>query len=689
MCRRIIDITISASPFFTYLIKTKMSLFSPLFAPVNTKIVRELTVPTFSSTKALIIPVFDTLLEAGDAQIGGLVYIKSLNSLRIGTSSGWSVISDASSTLTNAPGSVGQSIIANGSAPNLSVKGIAAGSGVIVSQTATDVVITGTATSTYTAGADISIVGNTISNTSPGIAYSAGTGVNLSGANFTNLGVLQISAGNNTISLGGSAQNPIVGGNYQGGSGISIVGNTINVTSNGTVLTVTAGDSTVVTSGTASNPQIAGNYLAGTGITIAGNSIQNAGTVVGTISNSDSTLLIGGTVNAPTITGNYQAGTNISIVGNVISAAPFVSNITAGDAIVTIGGVLPTRTVALNYAAGTNISITGGNIINSTLVGVNSVSAGNNTIVIGGTGTNPNVRCNYVAGAGITISGVNIISVSTVPVASITAANTTMNVSGVATTNVSGNYTAGTGISIVGNVVNLTAPPLQVQDDTINYCFGSVMPASSQIVLSKLNSTTGINPSVGFYLIDGIELKGLVASVPLELPTFTVLVRINGVITPMQIVFAANQTFAFYSGSSVFAPAGSMLYVTINTPSVPGNSIIATITKKKNTTNAIAAPTNPSGLSASSITTSSFRLAWTIPSGTTIGYRIAYKVGSIPSSWNDPTAIQIPESAIYNNAYVFNSLLSATTYGYVLYSINGNTPPTMSATFQSGTTTTL
>jgi hypothetical protein len=663
-----------------------MSFFSPLIFQVNSKVTRDLVIPTFSSSKTTIIPVFDTLVEAGLPQEGSVVYIKSLNNLRIGTSTGWSTISDASSTLTNAPGSVGQSIIANGIAPNLTVKGIAAGTGVLVSQTATDVVINGTATSTYTAGVGISILGNIINNTAPGNSYSAGTGVSLIGVNFANTGVLAITAGNNTIAATGTSANPIISGNYQAGAGISIVGNTISVTSNGTVLSVTAGDSTVTVGGTVTNPTIAGNYQAGSGITIVGNSIQNSGVIVDSISNLDNTLSISGTANNPIITGNYQGGTNISIVGNIISAANFVSDVVTGDAIVVIGGSLPSRTVRLSYTAGTNISITSTNTINSTLVGVDSVSAANSTVVIGGTLSNPTVRCNYVAGSGINITA-NAIDLVNVPVASITAGDSTLSITGTTNVVASGNYVAGSGISIVGNVVNLTVPPAQVPLDTIDYCFAR-SGAFTNLALGPINTNAAPNFNSSYYQAASIKITQLAVSIPTEFATpITLNVLVNGNVSPVSVTLTTPTTFATYSGSPYYIPSGSNL--TLQYTGSGTNSIVASIVKTQEGTVAIATPPDPTGIVVSAITATSFTLTWSAVSGTATGFRIAYKVGSIPSSWSDPTAIQIPESAIFGSTYVFKSLTTVTTYGYVIYSINNNTPPTMSTGFASGTTTTV
>lgn len=675
-----------------------MSLFIPgLFSPF--KVIRDVTIPSYGITKAFIIPSFPTLIDAGDPQPGSLVFIVSLNEVRIGTIGGWSVVSGSSSTLSNAPGSIGASLVASGVAPNLLVKGIVGGSGVTVTSTATDVVITGNITPALTAGTDISIIGLVVSNTNPGVVYTPGNGVALTVNDFSNTGVIQVASLNSTLSISGGIQNRIVDGNYVAGSGISIVGNVINNLSNGTVLSVTAGDSTVLVGGTLTNPTVQGNYQAGTNIDITGNVISILGGGVVGVLNLDGTITISGPPTMPTLTGNYQSGANISIATNVINATPYPTSLTSGDTIVSIvGSGTPTPTIALSYVAGTDVSIVG-NVINSTLVGVDQLVAANNTVVVGGTVSNPTVRCDYQAGSGITITGVNTINAPNPFVSTITAdPNNTLSVTPSPNVVVTGNYQGGTGITVVGNVINSSSPvpPTASRQQVINFSHGtsgtSITSALTTTVLvgensqvGEVSNTSGTFPTqLGYYIADSMMINSFAAFMPPIQQAGVILIArvlMNGNPVANLTMNATDSQMVF--STPFYIPGGSMLYVALRKVIgvIPTPMTIYptySVNMEPGQTSAIAAPSTPSGASFSS-TSSSIGINVSGMSGTSTGIRVIYKTGSPPSSWTDPTGTQVYEYRSYGNRITLFGLSSLTTYFMLIFFINSNTPPTMSS----------
>ncbi len=212
----------------------------------------------------------------------------------------------------------------------------------------------------YTAGAGIGIVNNTITNTAPdqmvgltGTGISTVTGtypnftVNTSAQSLSlNNNVLSISNGNSVTLPGGS------GGAYVAGTGINISGNTITNTAPDQTVAITGSGITTVTGAypnfnitSAQVPQV---------LSLAGNDLS--------LSNG------GGTITLPTGGGGtYTAGTGISVSGNVITnTAPnqVVSITGAGTSSVT--GTYPNFTVTSAQTpqvlslAGNNLSLSNG-----------------------------------------------------------------------------------------------------------------------------------------------------------------------------------------------------------------------------------------------------------------------------------------------------------------------------------------
>jgi len=67
----------------------------------------------------------------------------------------------------------------------------------------------------------------TITNLSPGVTYTAGSGISIIGTTISNAGVIALTAADTTITIGGTATNPSISGNYSASTGISIIGNAI------------------------------------------------------------------------------------------------------------------------------------------------------------------------------------------------------------------------------------------------------------------------------------------------------------------------------------------------------------------------------------------------------------------------------------------------------------------------------
>lgn len=197
-----------------------------------------------------------------------------------------------------------------------------------------------------------------------GTTYTSGTGINIAGSVINNTGDLSnsneiqsLSLSGNSLSISGSNSVTLpLGTTYTAGTGIGIVGSTINNTAPDQIVSLTAGTGIGVTGAypnfTVTNTSLGSTYTAGTGIGIAGSVITNtapdqvvsltAGTgigVTGAYPNFTVTNTGGGIT--------YTAGTGISIAGSVITntAPDQVVTLTAGTNI-TVTGAYPNFTVA-------------------------------------------------------------------------------------------------------------------------------------------------------------------------------------------------------------------------------------------------------------------------------------------------------------------------------------------------------
>lgn len=231
----------------------------------------------------------------------------------------------------------------------------------------------------------------------------------------------------------------------------------------GMTITSTATDITLSSSG--SGP----SYIAGPGINITGTTISNTGVI--TIGSGSSALLISGTPSNPVITGNYLAGTGMTLTGGNTFNNAGVLSVSAGNSTITVGGTASNPTVSGNYTAGTGISIVGNVITNtSPSSGVSLASLGTgSTLVINGTGPALTIR-SIVASTAITIS------------------------SSPTELTISGNYLAGSGISIVGDVITNTSPGSGVTLASLGTGNSMVVNGTGpSLTIKSLVASTGIN----------------------------------------------------------------------------------------------------------------------------------------------------------------------------------------------------
>lgn len=157
----------------------------------------------------------------------------------------------------------------------------------------------------------------------PGSVYfdHASNNVIVTGTNGAQTTSVTIAATNNTIAIGGTPTAPTIGGNYVGGTGISIVGN-----------------------------QISGNYVAGAGIGIVGNTISASSPLPALFSTAFTT-----------ITDDFY-DLNAVVVGRELARFPYAgsaaSPLTKFTLILALGAGVPVGTIKLVDNATSNVIAT-------------------------------------------------------------------------------------------------------------------------------------------------------------------------------------------------------------------------------------------------------------------------------------------------------------------------------------------
>ncbi len=285
----------------------------------------------------------------------------------------------------------------------------------------------------------LSLTGSTLSLTNGnsvilpvGTTYTAGTGINIAGTVINNTGDLStineiqsLSLSGNMLTISGSNSVTLPAGTtYNAGTGISIVGTTINNTAPDQIVSLTAGVGIGVAGTypnfTVSNTGGGATYTAGAGIGIAGTVITNTAPDQIVTLNAGAGIGVTGTYPNFTVTNTgggavYTAGIGIGITGNVIDnlAPDQIVTLTAGAGI-GVTGTYPNFTVTntgggVTYTAGTGISIAGTVITNTAPDQIVSLTAGANIAVAG---AYPNFTITGTGGGGgtnyWTLSGTNI-----------------------------------------------------------------------------------------------------------------------------------------------------------------------------------------------------------------------------------------------------------------------------------------
>jgi hypothetical protein len=687
--------------------------------------VRDRSYNSLVPTKNLTVPVVQNISKAASSSVGSLVYDKNTGELTIFGLQGTIIpVSAGTSNLALDPLATGESVVYNGTGPNLETKGVVGAGTIVLTPTATDLTLS-VATSTYTAGTDISIVGNTISNTNSQIPYTFSDKLSELANVVSNDGLLTLTAGpSNTIVISGTSTDPILTGNYQPGTGVTIVGNTISIPGGSpTVLTLTASNSTMtVDNSVPTNPVVYGNYQSGTGISIVGNVINSA--VVTQVLSGDATIVIGGTASNPTVSGGYVAGAQVSIVGNTISlTGPFYTSLTAANNTILVTGTSQFPILAGNMQAGTDISIVGNTI--SKVPFITSVTAADITVVVGGTATNPTIIGNYQPGTNIGIMA-NVISYTS-GVDTVTAGDSTILIGGTSSDpTVFGNYQAGTNITITGNTIDRTGSVFNAGYD---YAFSGVVvstlpgpggvaaPAAPRFQVFNdgfgqflINTSSPTAPprlgSTGFLVPEGcyIENVNFILSPYTTATTLTLSMYINysflpSVSTQVVTPLATDQISSFPLG--FYCPGGSVINPILTSSAdtyFPVNlSFKKSYVQFPNTMLPPPAPSNVTYTSYGAGGLSSFLITYSTTNDPLIyGARVSMDVGLVPPAlWTDPSSVKVNESeidAFYgdtgNSCGFTMQLAAATTYSMSVWFINGNDPPDMSATPYQTTFTT-
>lgn len=95
-----------------------------------------------------------------------------------------------------------------------------------------------------------------------------------------------------------------------------------------------------------------------------------------------------------------------------------------------------------------------------------------------------------------------------------------------------------------------------------------------------------------------------------------------------------------------------------------------------NSATLLATPPDPTGLTATPVSTSEIDLSWTGGGGTTVGYRIAYGTGFYPNNCSVGTVVD--EGSISGTSYEATGLSPNTQYYFRVCAINANTIPGVS-----------
>jgi hypothetical protein len=337
---------------------------------------------------------------------------------------------------------------------------------------------------------------------------------------------------------------------------------------NGNILTISNGNTVTLPPGSG------GSYVAGTGININGSTINNTapdqivsltGTGAATVSGTYPNFIINATDNVNDADADPSNELqNLSLSGNTLS----ISN---GNSVTLPSG-------GTSYTAGSGISISG-NVISNT--------APNQAVILSGTGATtvsgvyPNYTVSSTDNQSLSLSG-NTLSISNGNSVTLPSGGTS--------------YTAGSGISISGNIINNSAPD-QVMTlngsgaTTVTGSYPNFTVSSTNQTLSLSGNTLSISngnsltlPGGGGTLDQAYDFGGAGAGRTITVDNGPVQLNVNG----------AN-AIGFRSDLN-------------NT----GTAIIANSNTMSNTFSAIQASTNSNSNQASAIIGNSTGLAWAV-----------------------------------------------------------------------------
>lgn len=292
-------------------------------------------------------------------------------------------------------------ITPSGNTVTLPVVGISAGSGISVTSVSGTYTITNSSPGiTYTGGTGISVSGSVITNTLPGVTYTAGAGISISAGVISNT---SLNTDGQNLSLTGQALA------ISGGTGVTLPVIGISPGS-GITITSTAGNYTVTNTGVTSV-----SVVGGTGITVTGSPITSTGTITLSVadqSNSNEAQTLSGSGNAIVLgqTATGFGGGTITVTSSGLASATVSGNILNVSASYSDPDASATNEIQSLTLSGQSLGISlGGSGVTLPVVGVQpgsgiQVSSTSGVFTI----TNLSPGITYTGGTDITVSGSTI-----------------------------------------------------------------------------------------------------------------------------------------------------------------------------------------------------------------------------------------------------------------------------------------
>jgi hypothetical protein len=345
----------------------------------------------------------------------------------------------------------------------------------------------------------------TLSLAGTNLSIQNGNTINLASINTDSQNLGNTSAGvNRTITItGGTSTTFSIADDDNSVSNeiqaLSLAGNTLSLSSGGGTVTLPTGTT----------------YTAGTGISIAGNVITNSGD----LSNTNELQTISKTGNNATLSnggGSFTVDDADANATNEIQTLNLVGvNLTLSN-----GGGTVTLPTGTTYTAGTGISIAGNVITNSgDLSATNEIQTlskvGNTVTLSNGGGSFTDAVDDADASATNEIQTLNLVGVNL----------TLSNGGGTVTLPTGTTYTAGTGISIAGNVITNS---------------GDLSNTNELQTVSKTGNTVTVSNGGGSFTIDDTDASATNEIQDLQLIGNTLSITNNGAATPINLSTYVN-----------------------------------------------------------------------------------------------------------------------------------------------------